>query len=52
MVKQNYKVIWDDEAKASLKRIYNYIMDLHLISIESKKVSFSYTSLAACSNRR
>lgn len=25
MVKQNYKVIWDDEAKASLRRIYNYI---------------------------
>jgi plasmid stabilization system protein ParE len=25
MVKRIYKVIWDDEAKASLKRIYNYI---------------------------
>lgn len=25
MVKRHYKVIWDDEAKASLRRIYNYI---------------------------
>ncbi len=25
MVKRNYKVIWDDEAKVSLRRIYNYI---------------------------
>ena len=25
MVKRNYKVIWDDEAKASLRSIYNYI---------------------------
>lgn len=25
MVKRNYKVIWKDEAKASLRRIYNYI---------------------------
>jgi plasmid stabilization system protein ParE len=25
MVKQDFKVIWDDEAKASLRRIYNYI---------------------------
>ncbi len=25
MVKKNYKVIWEDDAKASLRRIYNYI---------------------------
>lgn len=25
MVKRNYKVIWDDQAKASLLRIFNYI---------------------------
>lgn len=25
MVKKHYKVIWDDEAKASLRSIYNYI---------------------------
>jgi plasmid stabilization system protein ParE len=25
VVKRHYKVIWDDEAKASLRRIYNYI---------------------------
>lgn len=25
MVKRNYKVRWDDAAKASLRRIYNYI---------------------------
>jgi len=25
MVKKNYKVIWDDQAKASLRRIFNYI---------------------------
>lgn len=25
MVKRNYKVIWDDSAKASLRRIFNYI---------------------------
>ncbi len=25
MVKKNYKVIWEDDAKVSLHRIYNYI---------------------------
>jgi plasmid stabilization system protein ParE len=25
MVKRNYKVIWDDQAKASLRKIFNYI---------------------------
>ena len=25
MVKRNYKVIWEDQAKASLRSIYNYI---------------------------
>jgi plasmid stabilization system protein ParE len=25
MVKRNYKVIWEDSAKASLRNIYNYI---------------------------
>jgi len=25
MVKRNYKVIWEDSAKASLRSIYNYI---------------------------
>jgi plasmid stabilization system protein ParE len=25
MVKKYYKVVWDDEAKASLRNIYNYI---------------------------
>lgn len=25
MVKKHYKVVWDDEAKASLRRVYNYI---------------------------
>ena len=25
MVKRNFKVIWDDQAKASLRKIFNYI---------------------------
>ncbi|MFO8001277.1 MAG: type II toxin-antitoxin system RelE/ParE family toxin [Marinilabilia sp.] len=25
MVKRHYQVIWDDEAKASLRKVYNYI---------------------------
>ena len=25
MVKRNYKVIWDDQAKTSLRKIFNYI---------------------------
>jgi plasmid stabilization system protein ParE len=36
MVKQNFKVIWDDEAKASLRRIYNYIKKRE--SIERAKI--------------
>ena len=28
MVKKHYKVVWQDEAKASLRRIYNYIKKL------------------------
>ena len=25
MVKKHYKVVWQDEAKASLRKVYNYI---------------------------
>lgn len=37
MVKKYYKVIWDDEAKASLRSIYNYIKNRESIS-QAKKV--------------
>lgn len=37
MVKKDFKVIWDDEAKASLRRIYNYIKNRESIE-QAKKV--------------
>ena len=37
MVKQNFKVIWDDEAKASLRSIYNHIKNRESIE-QAKKV--------------
>jgi plasmid stabilization system protein ParE len=37
MVKHNYKVIWDDEAKASLRKIYDYIKNRESIE-QAKKV--------------
>jgi plasmid stabilization system protein ParE len=36
MVKRTYQVIWDDEAKASLERIYNYIKNRE--SVERARV--------------
>ena len=37
MVKKHYSVIWDDEAKASLRRIYNYIKNRESID-QARKV--------------
>jgi plasmid stabilization system protein ParE len=37
MVKKNFKVVWDDEAKASLRRIYNYMKNRESIE-QAKKV--------------
>jgi plasmid stabilization system protein ParE len=45
MVKRNYKVIWDDEAKASLRKIYNYIKNHESID-QAKKVSNAIKDMA------
>lgn len=37
MVKKHYKIIWDDEAKASLRSVYNYIKKRESIE-QAKKV--------------
>ena len=45
MVKKNYKVIWDDEAKASLRSIYNYIKKRESID-QARKVRDEIRDLA------
>ena len=45
MVKQPFKVIWDDEAKASLRRIYNYIKKRESAG-RAKRVRDEITDLA------
>ncbi len=45
MVKGNYKVIWDDEAKASLRRIYYYIRKCESIN-QARKVRGEIRDLA------
>jgi plasmid stabilization system protein ParE len=44
MVKKNFKVVWDDEAKASLRLIYNYIKNKESID-QAKKVVREITDL-------
>ena len=45
MVKRNYKVIWDDEAKASLRKISNYIKNRESID-QAIKVRDAIKNLA------
>lgn len=45
MVKRNYKVIWDDEAKASLRKIYNHIKNRESIE-QARKVRDEIKELA------
>jgi plasmid stabilization system protein ParE len=45
MVKQIYNVIWDNEAKESLKKIYNYIKDRESID-QARKVRDEIRDLA------
>jgi plasmid stabilization system protein ParE len=45
MVKKNYKVVWDDEAKASLRSIYNYIKNKESID-QARKVRDEIKDLA------
>lgn len=45
MVKRNYKVIWDDEAKASLRKIYNHIKNRESIE-QARKVRDEIKDLA------
>jgi plasmid stabilization system protein ParE len=45
MVKKHYRVIWDDEAKASLRSIYNYIKKRESIE-QAKKVRDGIRDLA------
>ena len=45
MVKQKYPVIWEDEAKDSLKRIYHYIKNRESIE-QAKKVRNAIVELA------
>lgn len=45
MVKKHYKVIWDDEAKASLRSIYNYIKKRESIE-QARKVRDEIKDLA------
>lgn len=45
MVKKNYTVIWDDEAKASLRSIYNYIKKRESID-QARKVRDEIKDLA------
>jgi plasmid stabilization system protein ParE len=45
MVERKYPVIWEDEAKNSLRRIYNYIKNRESIK-QAKKVRNTITELA------
>jgi plasmid stabilization system protein ParE len=45
MVKKHYKVIWDDEAKSSLRSIYNYIKKRESVE-QAKKVRVEIIDLA------
>ena len=45
MVKKNYIVIWDDEAKASLRSIYNYIKKRESID-QARKIRDGIRDLA------
>ena len=45
MVKQRFPVIWEDEAKNSLRRIYNYIKNRESV-IQAKKVRNAIKELA------
>ncbi len=45
MVKRNYKVIWEDQAKSSLRRIYNYIKKRESAD-QARKVSNEIRDLA------
>ena len=45
MVKRNYKVIWEDQAKASLHSIYNYIKKWESID-QARKVTNEIRDLA------
>ena len=45
MVKKNLRVIWDDEAKASLRNIYNYIKNRESVE-QAKKVRNEIRDLA------